>query len=123
MVLETTCNQFLELSDAKLVSLVLSKMIIVKLPPHLRTLARINADLRLDITGPATMRAVIERVEAEYPMLSGTIRDHNSQQRRPYLRFFACGKDISHEPLHTALPEAVISGREPLIILGAISGG
>ncbi len=98
-------------------------MIRVVLPPHLRTLAGIKGDVELEVKGPVTQRSVLNALEACYPMLKGTIRDHVTQQRRPYLRFFACEQDLSHEPPDAPLPDAVASGAEPLIILGAIAGG
>ena len=98
-------------------------MIRVVLPPHLRTLAGIKGDVELEVKGPVTQRSVLDALEARYPMLKGTIRDHVTQQRRPYLRFFACEQDLSHEPPDAPLPGAVASGAEPLIILGAIAGG
>ena|SRR5271170_522994 len=98
-------------------------MIRVELPPHLRGLARISGEVQLDIQGPATQRSVLEALEARYPMLRGAIRDHITQQRRPFLRFFACAEDLSHLPLDTPLPDAVVSGAEPLLIVGAIAGG
>jgi molybdopterin synthase sulfur carrier subunit len=98
-------------------------MIRVILPPHLRTLAHVGAELQLDVEGPATQRSVLDALEARYPMLCGTIRDQVTQQRRPFLRFFACEEDLSHESPDAPLPDAVASGAEPLIILGAIAGG
>jgi hypothetical protein len=98
-------------------------MIRVILPPHLRGLAHVAGEVELDIKGPATQRAVLDALEARYPMLRGTIRDHITQQRRPFLRFFACGEDLSHEQPDTPLPDAIASGAEPLLILGAIAGG
>ena len=98
-------------------------MIRVVLPPHLRGLARISGEVELDLQGPITQRSVVDALESRYPMLSGTIRDHVTQQRRPFLRFFACGEDLSHEQPDTPLPEAVAAGTEPLVILGAIAGG
>ena len=99
-------------------------MIRVVLPPHLRGLARLsNAEVALDVNGVATLRSVLDALEVNYPMLRGTIRDHVTQQRRPFLRFFACEEDLSHESPDTPLPEAVISGKEPLLIVGAIAGG
>jgi sulfur-carrier protein len=98
-------------------------MIRVLLPPHLRGLARLAGEVELDIQGPVTQRAVLDALEARYPMLSGTIRDHVSQQRRPFLRFFACEEDLSHESPDEPLPDAVASGKEPLLIVGAIAGG
>ncbi|MGB2623232.1 MAG: MoaD/ThiS family protein [Candidatus Acidiferrum sp.] len=98
-------------------------MIRVILPPHLRGLARISGDVELEVASPVTQRSVLDALEARYPMLSGTIRDHVTQQRRPFLRFFACGEDLSHESPDAPLPEALASGKEPLLILGAIAGG
>jgi molybdopterin synthase sulfur carrier subunit len=98
-------------------------MIRVILPPHLRTLAHVGSEVTLDVEGPATQRSVLDALEARYPMLRGTIRDHTTQQRRPFLRFFACEEDLSHEPPDAPLPEAVVNGTEPLVILGAIAGG
>ena len=98
-------------------------MIRVILPPHLRTLAQVRGDLKLEVESPVTQRSVLDAIEARYPMLCGTIRDHVTQQRRPFLRFFACEEDLSHESPDAPLPEAVASGTEPLIILGAIAGG
>jgi hypothetical protein len=95
----------------------------VILPPHLRTLAHVGAELELAIEGPITQRSVLDALEAHYPMLRGTIRDHVTQQRRPFLRFFACEEDLSHEPPDAALPDAVAAGAEPFVILGAIAGG
>ena len=98
-------------------------MIRVVLPPHLRGLARITGEVELSIAGMATQRSVVDALEASYPMLCGTIRDHVTQQRRPFLRFFACGEDLSHESPDAPLPDAVASGTEPLLIVGAIAGG
>jgi molybdopterin synthase sulfur carrier subunit len=98
-------------------------MIRVMLPSHLRALARVTGDVELEVVGPVTQRSVLDALEARYPMLKGTIRDHVLQQRRPFLRFFACGEDFSHESPDAALPEAVASGKEPLLIIGAIAGG
>ena len=98
-------------------------MIRVELPPHLRGLARISGEVQLEIQGPATQRSVLDALESRYPVLSGTIRDHITQKRRPFLRFFACGEDLSHEQPDTPLPDAVASGAEPLLIVGAIAGG
>jgi hypothetical protein len=98
-------------------------MIRVILPPHLRGLAHINGEVELEVAGQVTQRSVLDALEAGYPMLSGTIRDHVTQQRRPFLRFFACGEDLSHEQPDAPLPEAIASGAEPLLILGAIAGG
>jgi hypothetical protein len=98
-------------------------MIRVVLPQHLRTLAFVNGEVQLDVPGPATQRSVLDALEARYPMLRGTIRDHATQKRRAYVRFFACKRDLSHEPPDTPLPDAVATGSEPLVILGAMSGG
>ena len=98
-------------------------MIRVVLPQHLRALAHVGTEVKLEVEGPVTQRSVLDAVEANYPMLRGTIRDHVTQQRRPFLRFFACEEDLSHEPPDAALPDAVAKGLEPLIILGAIAGG
>ena len=98
-------------------------MIRVILPPHLRTLAQVLGDVELDVERPVTQRSVLNALEAHYPMLRGTIRDHVTQQRRPFLRFFACEEDLSHESPDAPLPDAVASGAEPLVILGAIAGG
>ncbi len=98
-------------------------MIRVVLPPHLRTLARVGYEVEINIEGHATLGSVLDALEARYPMLRGTIRDHVTQQRRPFLRFFACEEDLSHELPDAPLPDAVLSGAEPLIILGAIAGG
>jgi molybdopterin synthase sulfur carrier subunit len=98
-------------------------MIRVILPQHLRTLAHVGAEVQLDLEGPATLCSVLDALEGHYPMLRGTIRDHVTQQRRPFLRFFACEEDLSHEPPDTPLPDAVVSGKEPLVVLGAIAGG
>ena len=98
-------------------------MIRVVLPPHLRGLARISGEVELDLPAPVTQRSVIDALESRYPMLNGTIRDHVTQTRRPFLRLFACGEDLSHEQPDTPLPDAVVSGTEPLLIVGAIAGG
>ncbi|HYT03893.1 MAG TPA: MoaD/ThiS family protein [Gemmatimonadales bacterium] len=98
-------------------------MIRVVLPYHLRRLAHVDAEVALDLDGPVTQRAVLDALEARYPMLCGTIRDHVTQQRRPFLRFFACERDLSHEPPDAPLPDAVSSGAEPLLVIGAIAGG
>jgi sulfur-carrier protein len=95
----------------------------VVLPPHLRTLARVKGEVELEVRGPVTQRSVLDALEAAYPMLRGTIRDHDTQQRRPFLRFFACEEDLSHESPDAPLPDAVASGAEPLLIIGAIAGG
>jgi hypothetical protein len=98
-------------------------MIRVVLPAHLRILARVGGEVRLDIEGLATQRSILDALEARYPMLSGTLRDHVTGQRRPFVRFFACAEDWSHEPPEAPLPEAVASGAEPFLIVGAIAGG
>ena len=98
-------------------------MIRVVLPAHLRTLARVDGEVTLDVEGQATQRSVLDALEACYPMLRGTIRDQVTQQRRPFLRFFACEEDLSHELPDAPLPDAVASGAEPLLIIGAIAGG
>lgn len=98
-------------------------MIRVVLPPHLRTLARVNGEVELEVNGPVTQQSVLDAVEAKYPMLRGTIRDHVTQLRRPMVRFFACGEDVSHESPDTPLPEAIAKGTEPFLIIGAIAGG
>ena len=98
-------------------------MIRVVLPYHLRTLARVDGDVQLDVEGPVTPRSVLDALEARYPMLRGTIRDHVTGQRRPFLRFFACEQDLSHDPLDTPLPDAVVSGAEPFLVIGAVAGG
>jgi hypothetical protein len=98
-------------------------MIRVILPPHLRTLAQVGAEVSLDVDGPVTQRSVLDALEARYPMLRGTIRDHVTGQRRPMLRFFACEEDLSHEPPDAPLPDAVASGVEAYWIVGAIAGG
>jgi|SRR2546430_6744451 len=98
-------------------------MIRVELPAHLRTLARVNGEVTLDVRGEVTQRAVLDALEATYPVLRGTIRDHVTKRRRPFLRFFACEEDVSHEPPDAALPQAVASGREPFLVVGALAGG
>ena len=98
-------------------------MIRVVLPYHLRTLAKVDGEVELDVPGQVTQRSVLDALEARYPMLRGTIRDHVTQQRRPFLRFFACEEDLSNEPPDAPLPDAVATGAEPLLVLGAIAGG
>jgi molybdopterin synthase sulfur carrier subunit len=98
-------------------------MIRLILPPHLRTLAHVGGDVELEVAGPVTQRSVLDALEARYPMLRGTIRDHVTLQRRAFLRFFACEEDLSHESPDAPLPEAVASGKEPFIVIGAIAGG
>jgi molybdopterin synthase sulfur carrier subunit len=101
----------------------MAAIIRVVLPHHLRTLARVGDEVQIDLNGSATVRAVLDVLEEKYPMLRGTIRDHVTQQRRPLVRFFACGEDISHERLDTPLPNAIATGAEPFFIMGAIAGG
>ena len=98
-------------------------MIRVMLPAHLRTLAQAGSEVTVEVEGRATLSSVLDALEAQYPMLRGTLRDHVTKQRRPYVRFFACQEDLSHEPADTPLPEAVVSGKEPFLIVGAIAGG
>ena len=98
-------------------------MIRVVLPGHLRTLAEVSGEVKLDIEGPVTQRSVLDAIEARYPVLRGTIRDQVTQQRRAFLRFFACEEDLTHEPPDAPLPDAVVSGTEPFIVLAAIAGG
>jgi molybdopterin converting factor small subunit len=98
-------------------------MIRVVLPAHLRTLARVDGEVTLDVEGPVTQRSVLDALEARYPMLRGTIRDQVTQRRRPFVRFFACEQDLSHEAADTPLPDAVATGAEPLFIVGAMAGG
>jgi molybdopterin synthase sulfur carrier subunit len=98
-------------------------MIRVQLPAHLRTLARVDGEITLEVEGPVTQRSVLNALEARYPTLAGTMRDHVTQQRRPFIRFFACEQDLSHDPPDTPLPEAVVNGKEPFLVVGAIAGG
>src|SRR5213592_2529039 len=98
-------------------------MIRVVLPAHLRTLARIDGEVKLDIEGPVTQHSVLDALETRYPMLRGTIRDHVTLKRRPFVRFFACGEDLSHESGDVPLPDAVATGAEPFLIVGAMAGG
>jgi hypothetical protein len=98
-------------------------MIRVQLPQHLRTLARVDRDVMLDIAGPVTVDSVLDALETRYPVLRGTIRDHVAKRRRPFVRFFACEQDLSHQPMDAPLPDAVASGAEPLLIVGALAGG
>jgi hypothetical protein len=98
-------------------------MIRVVLPHHLRTLAGVSSEVSLDVKGAVTLRSVLDALEASYPMLRGTIRDHTTQQRRPFLRFFACEEDLSHESPDDPLPREVVAGDEPLLVIGAIAGG
>ena len=95
----------------------------VELPQHLRTLAHVGHEVEIAVEGPVTQRSVLDAVEAAYPMLRGAIRDHVTLQRRPFLRFFACEEDLSHESPDTPLPDAVASGKEPFLVIGAIAGG
>jgi sulfur-carrier protein len=101
----------------------MSSNIRVILPQHLRTLAHVGSEVTIEVEGQPTLRSVLDAIEARYPMLRGTIRDHVTQERRAFLRFFACEEDLSHEPLDTPLPDAVSSGKEPFIVIGAIAGG
>jgi len=98
-------------------------MILVVLPAHLRALAGVTGDVKLEIDGPVTRRSILDALEARYPMLRGTIRDHMAGERRPLLRFFACGEDVTHEPAEAPLPWAIVAGAEPFYIIGAIAGG
>ena len=98
-------------------------MIRVALPTHLRGLANLNREIEIQVEGPATLGLVLDTMEARYPMLRGTIRDHVTKERRPFIRFFACGEDLSHESPEAPLPEAVVTGAEPLRVVGAMAGG
>ena len=98
-------------------------MIRVELPHHLRTLAQVSGEVTVEVAEPVTVRRVLDAVEAQYPVLRGTIRDHDTKQRRAFLRFFACQEDLSHDPVDNPLPEAVATGKEPLLVIGAIAGG
>jgi molybdopterin synthase sulfur carrier subunit len=101
-------------------------MILVVIPPHLRTLAGVSGDVELEvdeINGEVTRRSILDALEARYPMLRGTIREHVTGERRPFLRFFACGEDVTHQPADVPLPQAIASGAEPFYIIGAIAGG
>jgi molybdopterin converting factor small subunit len=95
----------------------------VVLPAHLRTLARVDGEVKVDVEGPPTVASVLDALEASYPMLRGTIRDHATRKRRAFVRFFACQEDLSHDPPEAALPEAVAAGAEPFMIVGAMAGG
>jgi molybdopterin synthase sulfur carrier subunit len=95
----------------------------VEIPPHLRTLAKITGEVKLEVEGRVTQRSVLDALETQYPMLCGTIRDHVTKQRRPFLRFFACEEDLSHESPDAPLPDEVAAGREPFLIIAAIAGG
>jgi len=98
-------------------------MIRITLPPHLRKLARVDGEVTLEVSGAVTQRAVLDALEARYPMLCGTIRDHVTQRRRAFVRYFACGEDISHQQPDEPLPAAVVTGAEPFMVVGAIAGG
>jgi len=98
-------------------------MILVVIPPHLRTLAGVSGDVELEVDGNVTRRSILDALEKRYPMLRGTILEHVTGERRPYLRFFACGEDVTHQPADTPLPQAIASGAEPFYIIGAIAGG
>jgi hypothetical protein len=98
-------------------------MIRIILPPHLRTLADVSGEVQIEVAVPVTQRSILDALEARYPMLRGTIRDHVAQQRRPFLRFFACEQDLTHDAPDAPLPAAVASGKEPFIVLAAIAGG
>jgi hypothetical protein len=98
-------------------------MIRVILPFHLRTLAHLDTEVAIEVEGPITQRSVLDALETRYPMLRGTIRDHVTRERRPFLRFFACEEDLSHESPDAPLPDAVASGKEPFVVIGAIAGG
>lgn len=98
-------------------------MIRVELPAHLRTLAHVSGEVTLEVSGPVTQRSVLDALEASYPVLCGAIRDHVTKKRRPFIRFFACSEDLSHEPPDAPLPEAVAKGAEPFLVVGAIAGG
>jgi hypothetical protein len=98
-------------------------MIRVALPYHLRNLARVGEEVELQLDGPATQRTILDALEASYPMLRGTIRGHGTERRRPFLRFFACGQDLSHQPPDAPVPDEVATGAEPLLVVGAMAGG
>ena len=98
-------------------------MIRVALPHHLRTLAHVDREVAINVEGPITIGTVLDAVEDQYPMLRGTIRDHVTQQRRPFIRFFACGQDLSHQPIDIPLPDEIASGTEPFRVVGAMAGG
>lgn len=103
--------------------MTLTATIRVELPMHLRTLAQVGTEVAIEVAPPVTQRAVLDALEARFPMLRGTIRDHGTLKRRPFLRFFACKEDLSHEPPDAPLPDAVASGREPFMVVGAMAGG
>jgi hypothetical protein len=98
-------------------------MIRIELPAHLRTLAQVSGDVQVDVAGPPTLGSLLDALEARHPVLRGTIRDHVTLRRRPFVRFFACEEDFSHEPPDTMLPRAVASGAEPFLVVGALAGG
>ena len=98
-------------------------MIRVTLPAHLRNLAQVNGEVALDVDAPVTQHAILTELEARYPVLGGAIRDHGTLKRRPFIRFFACGEDLSHEPPDAPVPDAVVRGSEPFMVIGAIAGG
>ena len=98
-------------------------MIRVVLPGHLRTIANVDGEVLLDVPAPVTQRSILDALEARYPMLRGTIRDHGTLKRRPFLRFFACEEDLSHEPPDAPLPEAITKGEQPFLVVGAVAGG
>ena len=98
-------------------------MILLVLPPHLRTLAGVSGDVKVEVDGEVTRRSILDALEAQYPMLRGTIRDHVTGERRPFLRFFACGEDVTHEPADAPVPQAIALGVEPFYVIGAIAGG
>lgn len=98
-------------------------MIRIVLPTHLRTLAQVGREVELQLDGPVTQRIILDALEARYPMLRGTIRNHDTQQRRPFIRFFACGEDLSHESPDAPLPNEIVTGAEPFLVVGAMAGG
>jgi sulfur-carrier protein len=98
-------------------------MIRIILPAHLRALAHVRDEVHLEVAGTASVQTVLDALETKYPMLEGTIRDHVTRQRRPFLRFFACSEDLTHDPMDNPLPPDVVSGKEPLLVVGAIAGG
>ena len=100
-----------------------TRTIRVQIPYHLRNLARLEGEFSLEVSEPVTIQSVLDALEARYPMLCGTIRDHDTLKRRPFLRFFACEEDLTHDPIDQPLPDAVVHGKEPFLIIGAIAGG
>lgn len=98
-------------------------MIRIKLPTHLRRLAQVDGEVEVEVTGPATLAGVLDALEARYPVLRGAIRDHTTRQRRPFVRYFACEEDLSHQPSDAPLPDAVVRGAEPFLVVGAMAGG